>query len=81
MFKVIVAKVIYQYILLYILWHTGITVDSCYCGIMYCYIVLQVFRASVAKLVYHYILPYTLWHIGITIDSCYYGIMYCYIVL
>ena len=40
MFKAIVAKVVYHCILPYTLWHTGITVDSCYCGFMQCCIVL-----------------------------------------
>ena len=39
-FKAIVAKVFYCFVLPYTLWHAGITVNSCYYGIMQCCIVL-----------------------------------------
>ena len=44
----------------YTLWHAGVTVDSCHCGIMQCCIVLKVFRAIVAEVVYHCVSPYAL---------------------
>ena len=39
-FKAIVVKVFYCFILPYTLWHAGITVNSCYYGIMPCCVVL-----------------------------------------
>ena len=37
---VTVAKAVYSYVLPCTLWHTGITVDPCHCGILQCCIVL-----------------------------------------